>query len=44
MKFYRHSINAHLYDNGMTKESSHCVCLSVILIDPVFKMSKNYYL
>ena len=30
-------------DNGMPKESSHGVCLSVILLDSVFKMCKNYY-
>ena len=27
----------------MPKECSHCICLSVILIDSVFKTSKNYY-
>ena len=27
----------------MPKEGSHCICLSVILIDFVFKIGKNYY-
>ena len=27
----------------MSKENCHCACLSVILIDSVCKMSKNYY-
>ena len=27
----------------MPKESSHCICLSVILIDPVLKTDENYY-
>ena len=27
----------------MPKEGSHRICLSIILIDSVFKMSKNYY-
>ena len=27
----------------MPKEGSHCICLSVILIDSVFEMGKNYY-
>ena len=27
----------------MSKEGSHCICLSVILIDSVFKLGKNYY-
>ena len=27
----------------MPKEACHCVCLSVTLIDSVFKMGKKYY-
>ena len=27
----------------MLKEGSCCMCLSMVLIDSVFKMSKNYY-
>ena len=27
----------------MPKEGSHHICLSIILIDSVFKMNKNYY-
>ena len=27
----------------MPKEGLHCICLSVVLIDSVFKMDKNYY-
>ena len=43
MKFHnKKEINFH--DNGMAKEGSHCVCLSVILIDSVYKIGKNYYL
>ena len=30
--------------HGFPKGGSHCVCLLVIVIDPVFKMCKNYYL
>ena len=30
-------------DDGMPKGGSHCFCLSVILIDSVFQMGKNYY-
>ena len=36
-------INTNFHDNGVPKECSHCICLSVIFIDPVFKISKNYY-
>ena len=27
----------------MRKERSHCICLSVILIDSAFRMVENYY-
>ena len=27
----------------MPRECSHCICLSVILNDSVFKMSENYH-
>ena len=27
----------------MSKEDSHCICLSVILIDSVFEMGTKYY-
>ena len=27
----------------MPKETSHCICLSVVLTDSVFEMVKNYY-
>ena len=30
-------------DNGIPKEDSHCICLSVILIDFVFKKNNSYY-
>ena len=35
-------INTNFHHNGMSKEGSHCVCLSVRLIEnSVFKMGKN---
>ena len=37
-------INANFHDNEIPKEGSHCACLSVISMDSVFKMGKNYYL
>ena len=27
----------------MPKKDFHCICLSVVLIDSVFEMDKNYY-
>ena len=33
-----------IFDNyKMPKEGSHCICLSITLVDSVFKMGKNYY-
>ena len=30
-------------DDGISKDSSHCISLSLILFGSVFKMGKNYY-
>ena len=32
-----------LRDNGMAKEGCTCICLSVMLIDSVLKLDRNYY-
>lgn len=34
----------NLYDNGISKEGSYCICLSVIMIDSVFKIEKISHL
>ena len=41
VKSYERKIKKHFY-NGTPKEVSHCISLSVILIDSAFKMGKNY--
>ena len=41
--FYEGKTNTNFHDNGMLKKVSHCICLSVILTDSVFKMGENYY-
>ena len=33
--------NSDSHDNGIRKEGSYCVCVSIILIDSVFKTSKT---
>ena len=43
MTSYERKINASFNDDGMPKEGSGSICLSVLLIDFVFKMGKNYY-
>lgn len=42
-KFYDGKISRSFHHNGIPKEGFHCICLSAILIDYVFKISKNYY-
>ena len=32
------------HNNKLPKETSQCICLSVILIDSVFRIGKNHYL
>ena len=39
----KEKISTHFHNIRMPKESSHCICLSVILIDPVLKTDENYY-
>ena len=34
----------NFYNNKLPKETSLCICLSVILIDSVFRIGKNHYL
>ena len=42
-KSYNGKINTNFHNNKIPKESSHCICLSVILIDSVFRTGNNYY-
>ena len=37
IKSYDDKINKNFHDNGIPKETSNCVCLSLILIDSVVK-------
>ena len=43
MKSYNGKINTNFHNNKIPKEGSQCICLSVILINSVFRTSKNYY-
>ena len=44
IKSYNAKINTNFHNNKIPKESSHCICLSVILINSVFRTGNNYYL
>ena len=43
IKSYNGKINTNFQNNKMPKEDSKYICLSVILIDSVFRTGKNYY-
>ena len=42
-KIYGGKINTIFHNHKISKEGFHCICLSVILIDSVFKTGKYYY-
>ena len=42
-KSYEVKINTNFHNDKVPKEDSSCVCLSVTLIDSVFKIYENYY-
>ena len=44
IKSYEAKINTSFYNNKMPKEGSHCIWLSVILIDFVFRIGRNIIL
>ena len=36
-------MNANFYNDEIPNKRSHCICLSLILIDSVYIKDKNYY-
>ena len=42
-KSYNGKINTNFHNNNIQKEGSQYICLSVILLDSVFRTGKNYY-
>ena len=43
LSLYNGKRNTNFHDNKIPEESVWCVCLSVILLDSIVKMSKIYY-
>lgn len=43
IKSFEEKLNTNFHDDKMPKESSHCICLSVIFIDSVFKIGEKYF-
>ena len=42
-KSYNEKINTNFQNNKISKEGSQCICLSLVLIDSVYRKDKNYY-
>ena len=42
-KFYNGKINTNFHNNKIPRQGSQFICLSVILIDFVFRTGRNYY-
>ena len=43
IKSYNRKINTNFHNNKMSKEGYQFICLSVILINSVFRTGKSYY-
>ena len=43
IKSFNRKINSNFHNNNIPKEDSQCICLSVILINSVFRTGNNYY-
>ena len=42
-KYYNGKINTNFHNSKVLKEGSQYICLSVILIDSVYRKDKKYY-
>ena len=43
IKSYNGKINTNIHNNKLPKQGPQFICLSVILIDSVFRTGKSYY-
>ena len=43
VKSYNEKINTNFHEKKITNKGSHVICLSVGLIDSIFRVGKNYY-
>ena len=41
IKFYNGKINTNFHNNKIPKKGLQCICLSVVLIDSVFRVGSN---
>ena len=43
IKLYNEKVNTNFYNNKIPTKGSQCICLSVILIDSVYRKGKEYH-
>ena len=43
IKSYKTKVNTNFHNHKITKEGSQYICLSISLLDSIFKTAKNYY-
>ena len=43
IKSYNGKVNTNFHNNKISKEGPQFICLSVVLIDSVFRTGRNYY-
>ena len=43
IEYYEDKVNTDFYENKMPIEIAHCVWLSIVLIDSVFKIDIHFY-
>ena len=44
IKSYDAKINTNFYGNKIPKEGVYCACVSIILLESLFKIDKHYYI
>ena len=40
---YNGKVNTYFHGNKIPEDGAHCSCLSVILLDSIFRVGKKYY-
>ena len=43
IKFYNEKIDTNFHNNKIPKDDPQCICISVILVDSVYRKDKDYY-
>ena len=43
IKFYNEKIDTNFHNNKIPKDDPQCICISVILVDSVYRKDRDYY-